>query len=206
MIQTKDVTSPESFEYIINQLSLGAKTLSINVSQLPIRNGRVFSFAPQALSDDLLYKFESGDLNEKIITTSNSHLVPVENDSRIVLTNIICEYLNADADNYCVIEEPIAMPSDAWVLKSGINYVYIGDEMYYFLDISNCDKNTVEKLIKIGEAYYFLCVLGKLNIDLHPDTTIKGEINSELIQLMAANIDRLFVTAYDGEGYLMWER
>ncbi|MCW3119015.1 MAG: hypothetical protein JWM28_3097, partial [Chitinophagaceae bacterium] len=40
----------------------------------------------------------------------------------------------------------------------------------------------------------------------HPKTKNISEINSELIELLVANLSRFFVKAYDGESYLMWER
>ncbi len=132
-------------------------------------------------------------------------MVPVQNDSRPFAINYILEYLQQDKEHCCLFEEPLGRPLDIWVKRSKIEYVHLGDEMYYFFG-NNTKKTTFEDAFKTSEAYYFLCVLSSLTAEKQNGFSPFSSLSSEELRVFAANAVSFFVRAYDGEGYLEWNK
>jgi hypothetical protein len=210
MIQKRIISGTNSFNYLRNQLRMGSKTLSVSLDKLPLENGKLYSFVPKNVSEKALYDFENGglyDLDENSqILTNSSLLVPIPNGARPVVKNSIIEYLKSSNENCCMMEEPSGQPSDPWVKKSNIEYVNIRDEMYYYFDSTNYNQDNLTEAFLTAEGYYFLCVLSALNKDDRDRLTSIKEIGSQIIQNVVNNVSSFFVSAYDHEGYLMWEK
>lgn len=132
-------------------------------------------------------------------------LVPIRNDAKSVIVDFIYEYLKVD-DNCCIFEEANGSPSDPWVKESEIEYVSIRNEMFYFLDRENNYKEKIRKSLVTSDGYYFLCVLGKLQIEKRDLFIPSKEISPVILEEFIKQVKFIIVKAYDGEGYLMWEK
>lgn len=206
MIEKREVTGVEALEYLQNQLSLGGKTLSNYINQHPLQYGQVYSFVPKGTSQGSLYNFKSGGIyfSNKESLSNGPILIPIRNDAKDILINIINEFIQNTDDNCCIFEEPNAKPSDPWISNSGIEYIFYGEEIFYFFDKSNNNKEGIENAIKRSDGYYFLCALGSLNFANHAGFTSFQSVSPELLKAFVQKIAFFFVKAYDGEGYLMW--
>ena|SRR5215203_3863284 len=78
-------------------------------------------------------------------------LVPVQNDARPVVINDILKYLQENKEHCCLFEQANGTPSDPWVKRSGIKYVHLDNEMYYFFG-SDAQTETVEEALKTSEG------------------------------------------------------
>lgn len=205
MIQKKEVTGSKAFKYLAEQLSLGGKTLSNCINLLPIQGGKIYAFVPENTLEEQLFNFEAGGIypnNMKLSKTAN--LIPIPNEARPVLINIISNYLSITEENCCIFEESNAKPSDPWISKSKIEYVYKDEEIFYFFDEKNANNILLERAIRVSDGYYFLFALGSINIEDHVRFTPFAAIKFELLKIFSERINSFFVKAYDGEGYLMW--
>jgi hypothetical protein len=212
MIDLVNVTGEVVFAFVRATLSKG-RYLSKSIKDLPIEEGRVFSFVPSGTARDSLYAFESGGLylpNSKKVRVNlpvPASVVPVCNDARPPVIEQILMRLNGGKDNFCLFEEPVMWPSDRNLATLGLDYVYIGDEQpFYFFDTAHATAEGIGEAIKVSDDYIFLCALSSITSSIRSCFAPSKEISPDLLVSFAKNVDTFFVGAYDGEGYLMWTR
>ena len=62
MTKRVDITSPETFSYIREQLDLSGKTLANQLLSKSLLEGRVFAYVPENTPPELLFRFETGGI------------------------------------------------------------------------------------------------------------------------------------------------
>jgi hypothetical protein len=203
MIEKRDVTGLSAFNYIRRQLDLG-KSLSKILNAISIEKGKVFSFVPEDTSEAKLYNFDSGGIytfdGENLKTTK---MVPVRNDSKSLVIDEISAHINANKMNCCIFEDPIKLPIDPLYDIEFLNFN--NEEVYYFFDTENNQYQDIKKALTLSEDYVFLCALSSLK----PDIKISyksGSITGSLLEVLVERVNSFFVRAYDGEGYLFWNK
>jgi hypothetical protein len=206
MIEKKNVTGTAALNYVKRELSKGG-VLSTCISSLPLVKGSIYALVPAETSDVNLYDFENGVLypfDEKLLDAKQP-AIPIQNEARPFLVEIVQQYLNVSETNCCLFEDPIRLPTDPKVTDSAIDYVHlIGGEMFYFFNSSSNDSSKINKALMTSEAYIFLCALSSLGTVKQNAFLTKKEIDLELLKLFTAGVSSFFVKAYDYEGYLMW--
>ena len=205
MIQKKNVTSPKAYDYLRKQLDMGI-SLSQCISKLPLERGEVYSFVPEDTSDEILYNFDFGGVYAiDKAKARTSQISPVKNDARPIVLSEIQNYINEGEMNCCIFEEPNASPDFHWVKTSGMEYIHLNNqEMFFFFDKGNNDNEKVQDAFTTSEVYIFLCVLSELKKEEHAQFAAFNEVAIDALELFAINMKKMFVRAYDGEGYLMW--
>ncbi|ANE51010.1 hypothetical protein [Flavisolibacter tropicus] len=205
MIKRVDITSPQAFAYIQEQLDISGKTLANQLLSKSLLKGKVFTYVPENAPSELLYRFETGGIYpfDRSLLQNTPALVPVQNDARPVVINDILQYLRQNKEHCCLFEEAHGKPTDPWVEPSQMKYVYLNDEMYYFFN-KDAEPQEFEDSFRTSEGYYFLCALSSLPIDSQNGFSSFNSLNSEQLKSFASNVVSFFVRAYDGEGYLQW--
>jgi hypothetical protein len=205
MIKRADITSPETFAYVQEQLDLSGKTLANQLLSKSLLEGKVFAYVPENTPSELLYRFETGGIYpfDRSLLQNIPALIPVQNDARPVVINDILKYLSVNKEHCCLFEEPVGAPSHPWVENSNMKYVHLNEEMYYFFN-KDAKSEEFENAFRTSEGYYFLCALSSLPIDNQGGFSPFNSLNSAQLKKFASNVVSFFVRAYDGEGYLQW--
>jgi hypothetical protein len=205
MIVKQNITNPESFLYLRDQLGLG-KSLSNNLSMLPIEKGTVFAFVPAGIAEERLLNFKIGGIYPIDTALRNKERVtPIRNDSRPLIVKEILQHIHSSESNCCLFEDALTLPSDPWVINSNIEYLSLmGDELLYYFDNNSCSEEKVINAFNVSESYTFLCALGSLGIEERRAIASHNNVSLELVRAFIENVSAFFVRAYDGEGYLMW--
>jgi hypothetical protein len=207
MIEKKNVTGTASFNYIKEQLKLG-KSLSKVLNKLALEEGEVLAFVPNDISEKKLYNFNIGGiypLKKELSTIKN--ILPVRNDSKIILIDEITSYIDLDKSNCCIFEDSLTHITDPVLLSSGLEFISFNNEdIYYFFNWENNRKEEIYKGLIRSENYIFLCVLSSINSE--DQLSLKSSVNIYLSTLdhIADKLTAFFIRAYDGEGYLMWHK
>jgi len=204
MLKKKEVTSKQAFDYLREQIN-SEKPLSKFLSQQDIESGKVYTFVPEYVSEEQLYKFSTGGLyfsEKKLI--NGAWLSEIINESKPRIQQMIKDYLNAFQNNCCIFEECNSAPTDPWVITSKVEYVHMHDDMYYFFDKKNINPYMFQEAFDGSGGWYFLCVLSSLEVEKHANFAPFKEVSSRLLKTIANNATAFFVEAYDHEGYLMW--
>ena len=208
MITKIEITGKKSINYIREHLFLGGKTLSNFLLTISLEKGKIFSIVPEYIDKQKLFNFETGGIYavDEELLKKRPVLIPIRNDSRPFVIDLIEKYLSANQEHCCIFEEPVGQPDFPYVIESGIEYVSIRNEMYYYFDRENNSKEEIEKALVTSDGYYFLCALGKLEVEKRASFIPKKEISSDILEEFVEQIKAIIVKAYDGEGYLMWVR
>ena len=207
-IERKNVTGDIAFNYIRMRLNQG-KTLSCFINELPIETGQVHSFVPDFVDESKLFSFEGGGIYPSIIESRDGvFLSEVRKDSRPVVLSGIHQFLKNEKDNYCLLEDPVSLPSDFLLTSNmAINGTrFFNDEVYYLFNGAQFSMDELTRAFIRCENYIFLCALSSFevrNIDLIDNT---DKISSNFLKTLVRNVSSFIVEAYDHEGYLMWGR
>lgn len=204
-----------SIEYIKECLIQGKTFAEYLLRNFDLHNSKVITI----LSDDITYEeahqFKYGGKHKNYIPkvehytdkngkTWRSRSVP---DMDPLLTDIICSYLKEGDDRFCIFEEVNARPNDPCILRAVDRRIMIyDDEIYYFLTKDTTDKMIIEKAIKYSELAWLF--IGAMTSYPHQDKLVGNRVNITFddLKLMADNVKTLIIGAYDGEGFLLWER
>jgi hypothetical protein len=207
MIEQINVTGDAALNYVKQELSRGC-FLSDCINKLSLGNGDIFAFVPEGTPEKTLYNFEYGVLYpfDETVLMKGPTSMPIQNDARPILVEMIQEYLTQREVNCCLFEDQIRSPEDPITKTSVLEYVQIEGKMLYFFNFHKNGASTVRKAFVASESHVFLCALSSLDIAVQNEFLLNKEINLSLIEKFAAGVSSFFVNAYDHEGFLMWVR
>jgi hypothetical protein len=204
----KNVTGTAALNYVKQELSRGG-FLSDCISELPLNNGVLYAFVPEEVSENKLYNFENGGLypvNENDLT-EGPYSMPIINDARPFLVEIIQQHLTSGEVNCCLFEDQLRAPMDPVMIASPLDYVHFeGRKIFYFFNHYKNETSIISKALVTSEAHVFLCVLSSLDIATQNEFLPKSEINLDLLRKFAVGTSSFFINAYDHEGFLMWSK
>ena len=202
----------EAINYIEDCLKNG-KSLSENILKcIKFFNGKVLTYLPEniknqeAIKFDLGGKFDSFYKNKKKISLFGIKMEKIINCD-MFLVNEITSFLKISADNICVIENTLETPEDPGVKKSNSRLFFYNNQVFYFLIHDDIDNNNIHKTIK--ESFSIPIFIGTMtsypeNFDIV--TLNRKYISEDILKLLAERTEKIFVGAYDGEGYLIWSK
>ncbi|HTF99207.1 MAG TPA: hypothetical protein VK654_01310, partial [Nitrospirota bacterium] len=129
------------------------------------------------------------------------------------LAKKIKEFLTADQHRCCILEYSLAEAIDPWIENAKSNIVTHDKEVYHFLSQEETTKQIIHAL---GEAESIsppaVGALISTNNEtkkvqaVFRDGQKKGLISLNQLQVLAENAAFIFVEAYDGDGYVMWQK
>jgi hypothetical protein len=196
------IDDTSSYKYLREQLDLSERFTTDIIKNLPLENGNIFALIEGDYNPKNLHYLDRPILNNR---NQNSGLIPVENNVIPVLINAIIKYISSDPNNFCIIEEPVAKPNDKHFLTVSIPYKILEEEIYYIFSSKENDFQKINEAIKLGTGHYFLCILSKAR-DIELESTDSIKINKDFILKLLFQVEMIIVKAYDGQGYLIWEK
>ncbi len=127
-------------------------------------------------------------------------------DTLSCLTKMIQEFLAANDNHICIIEDIIVQREDDWISSSNMPILFLRSDVYYFL--SNKHRDDLEKIRKTVstlDAHRVTGILTSLPERRNPFSE-KQEITLEDVSDFVSKTYMIIINAYDGEGYLIWRR
>lgn len=164
--------------------------------------GTFFTLLPEGVPENQLYTFKYGGVLPQPPQTEdmppNAWPIPNTNDN---LSQFLFEYLNGKKNPLIIFENYLSEELEEPTILEGVRNVNINDETYIL--IQNCIPNyeAVEDCVwtsKAGRHY-----LSLLSENIHD---IKNIITVDDFQTIYTNIQYIIIGAYDGEGYVYWEK
>lgn len=193
--------------YLLKQLKAGKTFASFLPSAVDLYEGTISSLVPEGYSPAALSEFEAGHVASiaapKTMTVgsiSGTALPKPTADEE--LSRIIAGSLTAP-NSYCLLENSIAVSGDPWLLKAKSRIVLHGEEVYHLLT-STCESESA--LVAIREARRSPTLSGAVGHMLKRTNIVGKEsvLATQELQSIAQGVQWIFVSAYDGEGYLIW--
>lgn len=90
--------------------------------------------------------------------------------------------------------------ADPLFLSCGLKY---GKEVYYRIAAARANPEIIERCINSSDAIrHYLCLLSKIELNCLDNNSL----DLQNIENICRNTNVIIIGAYDGEGYLFWER
>ena len=192
----------------------GLNTLSIELLNfIHFAQGSFFTLLPDNSNYDRLYEFEAGLVlpqNPEIEyfvsgrRCTYSHIPTIQDE----IADFIVKQLSCNKNLSCVFDdctETATSPEDYLVddfYLNHVSYIY-NKEVFYLIKKENTNLELIKACLQKSNAtWHSLCILSTVdckNIKNHKFTLHN-------IQAICANAEIILLGAYDGEGYVLWEK
>lgn len=197
-----------TWEYAYQSLH-EVNTLSSELLNLvDFKKGSFFTLLPTGANLERLYEFKAGLIlpqypEEEYFVNGRkatfTRIPTIEEElSELILNEVRSKEL------CCIFDDVIRLSTDKnheMLFKiHGLSY---GNEIYYFLEKRKISNELVVECLRASTAiWHSLCVLTK---KLLIPVNIR-ELNIDLIKQICTHVDKIMIGAYDGEGYIFWEK
>ena len=197
----------KTLNYFIEHLSCGNTLSTFFLDKINLEQGSFFTLLPNNAMTDQLYAFSWGGIIPSIqYGTEKYNVNGCEFQPKQVITMdkelsiFIFNFLNNNQENFVIIENVIADVDDPHIFIDGVEILFNENEVYYFLDNKNSIKQIYQTIRMAGEIWHFLAIL------THGMKTRTKNITKDEIEMICENASFAIASAYDGEGYIFWEK
>jgi hypothetical protein len=178
----------------------------ILLERLDFDVGRILTFVPPSASDDAVKAFEWS-------IQSASRVAPTARDSNSkavgyeiltpALASSIRKYLRERSEHVCIFEDQIARPSDGRLLRSQTTVTTFGESVYHVLSPPDIYTDRIDRTVDVVSRPYppLIGVMTKCLASV-----FGPPLTHEMLVDLADNAALIAVGAYDGEGFLLWDR
>jgi hypothetical protein len=199
-------------EYIRRQLAQGKSLAKALLQAVDFEEGRVMTLSPTPLSPTETMQFDRGHAPqthtkpERIKFGDTTYLaVPTANANEELVAAIYDELRKPQSA--CFLENSLAEAHDGWLQRAKSRVITNGSEVYHALFNTDRDKGKIEAAIR--EWHYLptsIGALGTMNEEASAHIVSVKAITIEQLTAFAKTAQSVFVGAYDGEGYLVWNK
>lgn len=169
---------------------LDTDTLSTQLIKLVnFESGRFFTFYSKNADHKKIYEFQHGGIVGSVRQQIKSLLLEI-----VKLNNrLCCIFDNAASSIQLVSEDPLFMSCGCTC----------DNEVYYKLTNKTGSIDLINRCFFASETgWHSLCVLSETNLD----DKIEKKITLKDIESICLNAKLIVLGAYDGEGYIFWEK
>lgn len=191
---------------ILKEMKIDDIFESVNFSK-----GQVYTYLPLNVKREAINKFEQGGIlpepDEKIYV-EGGYFVKVPTDIYICLAEEIYRFLNANSKNICILRTGWAKKSDEFLksFKELVPMHFYNNFVYDFIiRVQSADR--LQGILKrLMESRYTFGLMTKKNSEMKFLKQERKDCSDEDMNFFIDNIEKLFVVAYDGEGFIIWEK
>jgi hypothetical protein len=202
----------EAYDYFVNEhLPFGISYSKYLIEEISKNKGRISTFLPAIIQDDNLTRFTESikaSIPESFYSELNSTGLKTPNidpiDEYWVLP-LIRTFLQKDKQNLCIIEEHEIIKGDSSLEKSPSHWISYGDEIYYIISGINTSFDSILNVFGWVGSWTFICGLCRLPQKFGLPFS-KHSLDEEEIRSLAQNTEKIIISAYDQEGYLVWHK
>lgn len=156
---------------------------------MEFKKGFFYTFLPQNLTENVLYGFKwggvGGAITEKIVD-----VLFYELQNKPKLMGIFDDVDGTYTPLY----------DEKTFVETGVHF---DDQIYYLVNKKNASKELLRECLQTSNAFWHsLCVLSNTQFDKPDDRSI----TETQLKSFAKQATMILFGAYDGEGYICWER
>jgi hypothetical protein len=112
----------------------------------------------------------------------------------------IIDFLNGSGERRAIVENYVLDVNSSYAVIENVKMVPCFSDVYFILDKSNSVQEVLKTIQKSNQVWHFLTVLTRL---CNP---LPRELTEKIIDRICDNIEFVVAGAYDGEGYIFWEK
>jgi len=199
-------------KYIRRQLVKGKSLAKALLEAVDFEGGRVMTLSPTPLSPTEAMQFDWGHAPQTQAKPENIKIgdtsyvaVPTANANGQLVAAIYDELRKAQSA--CFLENSLAEAHDSWLQRAKSRIITNGTEVYHTLFSVDRDKGKIEAAIR--EWHYLptsIGALGSMNEEASAHIASAKIVTTERLIAFAKTAQSVFVGAYDGEGYVVWNK
>ena len=207
------ILGEEAKNYVEKHLSYGQTLSKLVLEYIDLKLGNVITGLPSDANLDKINDFDSGGILPAIEKSKWRTIVGEDGVEHIMkpiprnfsyAVNIIGAFLKGNKDRLCVFENVKAGPSDPILLKHSSAILTFKKEVYHVLTNREISEEEVVRAIKESESLWtFVGFMTSLQ-GIKKESLSSKELSSEAMKILAENVEKIIVGAYDGEGFLIW--
>ena len=198
-----------TWKYIKNNIE-GANTLCTElINILDFHTGFFFTLLPSNANFQRINEFTDG-----IILPQNPNVEFIINEKKASYSEIptlqeeLCDFifktLNDNQKLSCIFDD-VLRSSDSSQLdffnQRNLFFTY-NEELYYKINKNNVNYNSILKCIEMSNAiWHSLCIISENQLN-----SAETILTLEKIKAICMNAKIVIIGAYDGEGYIFWEK
>ena len=197
----------KTISYFIDHIQCGKTLAERIVEKVKFNQGSFYTFLPSNAEISRLYEFPYGGIIPPIPygnrtykiegLTENFHPQQVITMDR-ECSEFISSYVKSGTKN-CAILEDYNLESDSpHANMQNVKMTPYGKEVYYFLNKNNSIEEVYKTMRTSIRVWHSLCVLTQIN-----DVLV---LDNEVLDQICNNAKFVITGAYDGEGYVFWEK
>ena len=197
--------------YLKGQLQRGKSFASLMLETVNFETGNFGVLVAEGYSDKDLVELERGHLFgqgiPKPVNLGNLSGVAVPIPSADAeLVDFVSQKLGASSGRYCLLENYLAAPQDP-VLRSARSRIAVcGSDVYHLLLHKDNRGDSIANAIREAHSLpTFLGAFGRV-ADSARYQSMRITLSLEELRELAASVDLIFASAYDGEGYVCWQK
>lgn len=203
---------PAGLDYVRECLADG-KELSQNLLQsLDLERGNVTTFLPIETPEEEAYQFRFGgkvpqiDSGSPVPQGQREHQMSPTPNMITVLTDLVEAYLKTANQASCVVEDPLTAPGDAALRNAPVTPWVCGQSVFYVLKAVDADRRSIEAMLRAASSISPPTVGALARWRVGEGVPISGVMDIQEIREFAMHTEKIFVGAYDGEGFLIWSK
>lgn len=199
-------------EYMQRQLGEGKFLSKSLLATLDFEKGEIIALSPAPLGPEESVQFDSGHTPqrhakpERIKISGAYYLAVPKANASEQLVEAIHAWLQS-IENICILENYLAEAHDSWLQSAKSRVVSNGNEVYHVLLNADRDKKKIDAAIREWDHLpTSVGVLGSMAEKVSSQIGLVKVITTEQLTVFAQSARSVFVGAYDGEGYLVWNQ
>jgi hypothetical protein len=196
--------------YFQDQLATGKALSRFLLQNVQLSEGALACLAPTTLDPSQIVQFDTG----RAVDNSTSHKLIIGEISGTAYPKPrsdlpLSEFLHTrltDAKRVLLLENALAESTDPWLSGAKSRIFFYQNEVYHAVFYSDrLQENIVNAVREAENSANFVGVVGVL-----PAAALlaspAASLSSVQLETLARSAQCIFVAAYDGEGYLIWEK
>lgn len=195
-------------EYVVGELEDVNILSSQLLNLLNFDNGKFFVLLPHNANLEDLYNFKNGGIlqqfpKEKQFINGRLSTYSWIPDINIELSELILKEIESRKNLCCMIDKVTGEASETcYKTYFQANPLFYDNEVYFLIQKENASNDLILKCLKASTSFWH-----SLGIFSNADfTDIFKTINLEKINEVCLKTELVMVGAYDGEGYVFWEK
>ena len=174
--------------YIIDRFEWPRALGKALLSEKDVSKAQKVTLLPESTSIESVVDYEDGGITSR--ESSISWLV--EKMQR---------FLNQEKDRVIIFQDAFAKKEDPYIQKSNLHILTYRDEVYFaiFENKAQDSEYVKETLIK-ADSHFMVGIMSSLP-EFH--LPLEGELNMDVITILARSTEHVIVSAFDEEGYIL---
>ncbi|MGA2481492.1 MAG: hypothetical protein ABSF92_00030 [Candidatus Acidiferrales bacterium] len=196
--------------YIWDQLSSGKTLARLLLQSVDLKTGAVAILNPIPLDPTQITEFEWGHVPSvkesarRITILGQSFLAYPKANSHEQLAQVMTSL--AEPDDLCILENELASAGNSWLKRAKSSVGTHGTEVYHMLGYTDRTKERVRDALREAESLpVFVGAIGRQPPNPMSEDSGHLTVSTEQLEAFAKSAYCVFVGAYDGEGYVLWQ-